>query len=189
MKATQMLYVANRNDWRIWLEKNHATKKEVWLVYYKKHTGKPGITYDDGVEEALCFGWIDSIVKKLDDEEFARKFTPRRDRSNWSELNRKRARKMIRQGKMTETGLARFKEIDSKRFKTKPSKRKLVVPPDVKIALESNKKAWKNFSDFAPSYKRQYIGWITDAKRKETREKRIRQTVIWAAQNKKPGLM
>lgn len=189
MEVTQKLYVTKRNDWRIWLEKNHANRKEVWLVYYKKHTGKPGITYDDGVEEALCFGWIDSIIRRLDDEKFARKFTPRRDRSNWSELNRKRARKMIRQGKMTETGLARFKEIDSKRFKTKPSKRKLVVPPDVKNALESNKKAWKNFSEFAPSYKRQYIGWITDAKRKETREKRIRQTVRWAAQNKKPGLM
>ena len=189
MKATDMLHVTNRNDWRAWLKKNHATKKEVWLVYYKKHTGRPGITYDDGVEEALCFGWIDSIVKRLDDEKFARKFTPRRDGSNWSELNRKRARRMIRQGKMTETGLARFKEVDRKSLKTKTSKRRLVVPPDVKKALASNKKAWKKFGEFAPSYKKQYIGWITEAKRKETREKRIRQTVRRAAQNKKPGLM
>lgn len=189
MKAAEMLYVTRRNDWRAWLDENHATKKGVWLIYYKKHTGKPGITYGDGVEEALCFGWIDSIVKRLDDERYARKFTPRKDGSNWSELNRKRARRMIRQGKMTEKGLARFKEADRKSPRTKTPTRRLVVPDDVKKALANNKKAWKNFSDFAPSYKRHYIGWITEAKRKETREKRIRQTVRWAMQNKKPGLM
>jgi len=192
MKMTEKLYVTNRDDWRAWLEENHNTKKEVWLIYYKKHTGKPRIPYADAVEEALCFGWIDSIVKRIDDEKYAQKFTPRKDKSNWSELNMKRARKMIRKGRMTKAGLAKFKEIEKnikERLKTKPSKKKLIIPSDLKKELMKNKKAWDNFNNFAPSYKRLYIRWITDAKRKETREKRIKQTIIWSAQNKKPGMM
>lgn len=105
---TEELYVSNRNDWRAWLKENHDAKKEVWLIYYKKHTGKPSISYDDSVEEALCFGWVDSMIRKLDAEKFARKFTPRRDKSTWSEANRKRVEKMIREGKMTEVGLIRI---------------------------------------------------------------------------------
>jgi uncharacterized protein YdeI (YjbR/CyaY-like superfamily) len=191
MKITKTLYITKREDWRAWLEKNHDTKKEVWLIYYKKDTGKPKIPYDHTVEEALCFGWIDSIVKRIDHEKYARKFTPRKDKSKWSELNRKRGKKMIRQGRMTKAGLASFKEVeknDRKGSKAKPKKR-LIIPPDLKKALVTNKKAWENFNTFAPSYKRLYIGWMTDAKRKETREKRIKQIVRWADQNKKPGMM
>jgi len=104
------LYLAKRDDWRAWLLENHGAKKEVWLIYYKKQTGKPSISYDDSVEEALCFGWVDSIIKKIDYEKFARKFTPRTRRSTWSESNKKRVEKMIREGKMTEAGLSRIKE-------------------------------------------------------------------------------
>jgi len=191
VKITEKLHVTNRDDWRAWLKKNHETKKEVWLIHYKKHTGRPGIPYDDAVEEALCFGWIDSTIRRLDDEKFARKFTPRRGKSNWSELNKKRARKMIRQGKMTKIGLTKFKEIENnkKGSKAKPSEKRLTVPPDLRKALATNKNAWENFNKFAPGYRRLYVGWITDAKRRETREKRIKQTVRWAAQNKKPGMM
>ena len=93
MEATKTLYVTHWKEWREWLEKNYATKQEAWLIYYKKHTGKPIIPYDDAVEEAICFGWIDSIIKRIDDEKYARKFTPRTEDSRWSELNKKRAKK------------------------------------------------------------------------------------------------
>ena len=182
----------NRDDWRAWLKKNHSTQKEVWLIYYKKHTGKPRIPYDDAVEEALCYGWIDSTVKRIDDEKYAQKFTPRNEKSNWSELNKKRARKMIKAGRMTQAGLAKFKQAGKqkdKEAKDKPLRKRLVTPPDLKKALSVNKKALQTFNDFAPSYRRLYIAWITVAKRKETREKRIKQTVKWSAENKKPGMM
>ena len=191
MRMTQELYVTSRDQWRTWLERNHDAKKEVWLIYYKKHTGKPTIPYADAVEEALCFGWIDSTIQRIDDKKYARKFTPRKDKSKWSELNIKRARRMIRQGKMTKAELAKFKEAEKRNKsgpKAEPSKKKLVIPLDLKEALSTNAKASDNFNNFAPSYKRLYVRWIRDAKRKETREKRIKQTVRWAAQNKKPSM-
>ncbi len=191
-EPTENLYVTDRDKWRMWLKKNHKAKKEIWLIYYKKHTGKPRIPYDDAVEEALCFGWIDSTVKRIDDEKYAQQFTPRSNKSNWSELNIERARKMMREGGMTKAGLAKFdetKKIIQKEKKAKAAKKRLVIPPDLKKALLINRKAWENFNDFAPSYKRLYVGWITDAKKQETREKRIRQTVERSVQNKKPGMM
>jgi uncharacterized protein YdeI (YjbR/CyaY-like superfamily) len=192
VKQDKTLYVVNRDDWRAWLKRNHCSRKEVWLIYYKKHTGKPRIPYDDAVEEALCYGWIDSTVKRIDDEKYAQKFTPRNEKSNWSELNRKRARKMIKAGRMTQAGLVRFKQAGKGKNEetqgTLPKKR-LVIPLGLKKALSANKKALENFNNFAPSYRRLYIGWITAAKRKETREKRISQTVKWSAENKKPGMM
>jgi len=110
MKMTDELCVTNRDDWREWLKRNHNTKNEIWLIYSKKNTSKPSIPYDDSVEEAICFGWIDNIIKRIDDEKFARKFTPRKGKSRWSDINKKRARKMMREGKMTDVGLARIKE-------------------------------------------------------------------------------
>ena len=184
--------MTNRDDWGAWLKRNHSSQKEVWLVFYKKHTGKPRIPYDDAVEEALCYGWIDSTVKRIDDEKYAQKFTPRNEKSNWSELNKKRARKMMKAERMTEVGLAKFRQAGrQKNIETqdKPPRKRLVTPPDLKKALSVNKKALENFHNFAPSYRRLYIGWITNAKRKETREKRIKQTVKWATEGKKPGMM
>ncbi len=192
MKQDTTLYVTNRDDWRRWLSKNHSSQKEVWLIYYKKHTGKPSIPYEDSVEEALCFGWIDSILKRIDDEKFVRKFTPRNEKSNWSELNKKRAKKMIEQGRMTRAGLAKFKQggkQKDKETKDRLASKRLVIPPGLKKALSANKNALQNFTNFAPGYRRLYIAWITDAKRKETRERRIKQTVKWSAENRKPGMM
>jgi uncharacterized protein YdeI (YjbR/CyaY-like superfamily) len=111
MNPLTMLYVTTRDEWRAWLAEHHDTEKEVWLVSYKKHTGRPQIPYDDAVEEALCFGWIDSLVKTIDDERFAQKFTPRKEKSNWSESNKGRVRKLVREGRMTEAGLATAKGI------------------------------------------------------------------------------
>src|SRR4030042_3503799 len=110
MKIGETLYVADRNAWRKWLIKNHNKKKEIWLIYYKKNSGKKRIPYDDAVEEALCFGWIDSIVKTIDTEKYAQKFTPRNRRTVWSKINVDRMKRMIKQGKMTEAGSAVFDE-------------------------------------------------------------------------------
>ncbi len=106
----EQLYVIDREDWRKWLKKNYDVKKEVWLIYYRKCSGRPSISYDESVEEALCFGWVDSIIKKIDDEKFGRKFSPRTGKSGWSESNKKRAESMIKEAKMTEAGLAKIRE-------------------------------------------------------------------------------
>jgi uncharacterized protein YdeI (YjbR/CyaY-like superfamily) len=106
MEIGETIYVITRDEFRKWLEKNHKIKKEIWLIQYKKATKKPSINYVEAVEEALCFGWIDSIEKSMDGERYATRFSPRRPKSNWTETNRERARKMIAQGRMTEAGRA-----------------------------------------------------------------------------------
>jgi uncharacterized protein YdeI (YjbR/CyaY-like superfamily) len=190
---TGELYIYKRDDWRAWLSRNHCSKKEVWLIYYKKHTGKPSIAYDDSVEEALCFGWIDSIIKKIDDEKFARKFTPRTRKSTWSEANKKRVEKMIREGKMTEAGLAGIREAKNtgEWLKTPASARyrgKLVIPMYLKDALAANKKALDNFNKLAESYKRNFVGWVDSAKKEETRKRRLKEAIGLLERNQKLGM-
>lgn len=187
---SEELLVVDRSDWRKWLSRNHATMKVVWLVYFKKHTGNPGIPYEDSVEEALCFGWIDSLVKRVDDEKYIRKFSPRKTGSTWSETNKKRAEKMIAEGKMTEAGMVKVEEAkkSGEWFRKTPSKKELVVPPFIQEALNGNQKAKENFNRLAPTYKRHYIGWITSAKREETRVRRLEESLELLEQNKKLGL-
>jgi uncharacterized protein YdeI (YjbR/CyaY-like superfamily) len=184
MNIGETLYVANRKDWRQWLRKNHKTKNGIWLIYYKKHTKKPRISYDDAVEEALCYGWIDSIVKRIDDEKYAQKYTPSNPGSKWSKLNIKRAKKMIRQKKMTKTGHILFREVKSKELsKTREITQGLAIPFDLLSALARNKRALYNFNNLAKSYKNLYIRYIEDAKKKETRARRIKRVVDLAAKN------
>lgn len=109
MDIGKTVYLTNRDDWRKWLKEHHTKEKEIWLIYYKKSTGKPTIEYNDAVEEALCFGWIDGIEKGIDEERFAGRFTPRRPKSNWSDSNKERMKKLIKTGEMTKAGLAVFK--------------------------------------------------------------------------------
>ncbi len=184
------LYVADRSSWRSWLAKNHSTKREVWLIYYNKRSKKSSIPYDDSVEEALCFGWIDSIIKKLDDKRFARKFTPRKGSSRWSDANKKRARRMIAEGKMTETGMARIKEAQASGewFKTAPIRKHLPIPSFLKDALDANRKASDNFNRLADTYKTHFVGWITSAKREETRKRRLAEAIKLLEQNQKLGM-
>ena len=189
MEIHKTLYVTTREEWRTWLTKHYQSETEVWLIYYKKHTGQPRISYDHAVEEALCFGWIDSIVKKIDDEKFAQKFTPRRDCTKWSALNKRRLRKLILEGRMTERGLAKIDlVILGEEPESKQSKGDVGVPHFVKQALMANAKAWENFRNLAPSYRRHYIGWIMHAAKEETRERRLREAVSLLEQNKKLGL-
>jgi len=154
MEITKQLYVTDRDAWRAWLEKNYDTEKEIWLIYYKKHTGKPRIPYDDAVEEALCFGWIDSTIKRIDDEKYSQKFAPRKNKSNWPDLNKKRAKKMIREGRMTKAGLAKIREAkrNGNWSESPQTQKELAIPPEIKKASMSNRKVWENFNNFAPSY-------------------------------------
>ena len=190
VKRIDELHMVSRDDWHTWLEQNHSTKREVWLVFYKKHTEKPSISYDDAVEEALCFGWIDSIVKRIDDAKFARKFTPRKPDSRWSELNKKRANKMIDQGKMTKAGLVLINEAKERGLwlRRHQPKKDFTVPKYIEHALQSNDKALSNFRKLAPSYKRQYVGWVDSAKKEETRRRRLAEIIRILEKNGKLGL-
>jgi uncharacterized protein YdeI (YjbR/CyaY-like superfamily) len=188
MKTLKTFYAANGQEWRRWLEKNHKTEDEVWLIYYKKASKLPRVPYDDAVREALCFGWVDSLVKRIDDEKYAQKFTPRKNHARWSDLNKKRARELIEQGKMTDAGLAVIDEgVLDAREAPRP-RRVRTIPEFMEKALNSNKKARQNFDNLAPSYKQLYIGWITNAKREETQKRRLAEAIRLLAQNKKLGL-
>jgi uncharacterized protein YdeI (YjbR/CyaY-like superfamily) len=188
MPVTKTVYAANREEWRAWLAKHHDSETEVWLIYYKKHTGRPRVSYNDAVEEALCFGWIDSLVHTIDDEKFAQKFTPRKDRTRWSELNKRRVRKLMKDGRMTAAGLAK---IDRAALAAKPKPRPgggRSVPAFVSRGLRASPTAWANFRKMAPSYRRLYALWIMDAKKAQTRERRLKETIRRLERNEKPGL-
>jgi uncharacterized protein YdeI (YjbR/CyaY-like superfamily) len=180
----------NCDVWRAWLEKNHARANELWLVFYKKNSGKPTVSYDEAVEEALCFGWIDGLTKGIDEEKFAQRFSPRRSGSVWSESNKKRVAKMIAQGRMMPVGLAKIEEAKQNGEWDKATVREdtTIVPHELKRALAADQIARQNFEKLAPSHKRQYIYWITEAKRDETRQRRIEKTVQMLKENQKLGI-
>lgn len=189
-KTDHQLYITNRKEWRKWLKESHKKENEIWLIYSKKHTGKPRIPYDDAVEEALCFGWIDSTVKRVDDETYMQKFSPRKDKSMWSESNKKRVRKMIDRGLMTEAGLQKVNEAKRNgRWKeSTPIFDSRSIPSDLHVALSQNRKAREFYNTLAPTYKKQYHWWIVSAKRQETRYKRIKQAITLLEKNKKLGM-
>jgi len=186
----RQLYVTDREQWRNWLSLNHVAEAGIWLVFYKKTTSKPTISYEAAVEEAICFGWIDSIIKKIDAERYARKFTPRSEKSIWSALNKKRANKMIKQGRMAEVGLAKIKAAKKTGLWDKDPRPQisLDIPPEFAKALARNKKAKENFDNLASSYRKYYIGWITVAKRPETKQRRIAESITLLEKGKKLGL-
>lgn len=187
MELSSVLHFENRKEWRKWLEENSKKEKEAWLIYYKAHTGKPSIPYDDSVEEALCFGWIDGIIRKLDDEKFGRKFMPRRKNSHWPELNKKRAERMISEGKMTKAGMAHIRKAKrSNEWSKAPSeKRELEIPLFFGEALAKNKKASNYFNALASTYKRHFVGWVSSAKKEQTRIKRLAEALSYLEENKK----
>jgi uncharacterized protein YdeI (YjbR/CyaY-like superfamily) len=184
------VYVTNRDEWRDWLSQHHATETEVWLIFYKKETSKPTIPYEAAVEEALCFGWIDSIIKRIDATRYARKFTPRKDKSMWSGLNKRRAEKVTKEGRMTDSGLAKIRIARKTGLWDKDPRPQisLDIPPEFAKALARNKKAKGNFDKLAASYRKHYIGWIAVAKRAETRKRRIEESVALLEKGKKLGL-
>jgi uncharacterized protein YdeI (YjbR/CyaY-like superfamily) len=189
MDIKDALHFADSRAWRKWLEKNHDTSKGVWLVHYKKDSGQTSARYDDALDEALCFGWIDSIMKSLDDDKFVLKYTPRKGKSVWSERNKDKAERLIASGRMTPAGLAMIEEAKKNGLwqNAYSSKRKEKMPPDLKKALLKDSDAWRNFHNFANSYWNMYIAWINDAKTEKTRAIRISEVVRRSAINKKPG--
>ncbi|MHC4628089.1 MAG: YdeI/OmpD-associated family protein [Planctomycetota bacterium] len=186
----KQLHVTDTDKWRDWLSEHHAASSGVWLVFYKKGTSKPSIEYEAAVEEALCFGWIDSIVKRIDDEKYVRKFTPRKDKSNWSALNRKRAARMIRACRMTEAGLAKIKTAKKNGSWNQDGKtpRTLEMPAEFAEALAGNEKAKEHFEKLAPTYRRHFVGWIAAAKRPETKKRRIDESIAVLEKGRKLGM-
>lgn len=185
------VHLTNRSGWRRWLAKNHDREEDgVWLVFHKKTTGKPSLEYEDAVEEALCFGWIDSIVKKIDDERYCRKFTPRKQHSRWSSINKRRVAKVIKAGIMTEFGLVKVdaaKQSGQWEMDSRPTLN-METPKEWSAALARNKRAKEYFETLAPSYKKQYIAWIVTAKKPETKMKRIRESMALLAKRMKLGI-
>jgi uncharacterized protein YdeI (YjbR/CyaY-like superfamily) len=179
------LRVRSRQQWRTWLTKHHASSPGVWLVRYKTHTGVKSIPYEDLVREALCFGWIDSLVKRLDDERYAIKVTPRKPTSKWSDINRKRWADLKAAGLLTSAGLAAAPTTDNS-YAAKPVIPEL--PAYIAKALKANFKAWQFFRELAPTYRRDFVVWIHIAKRPETRGRRIRESIRLLAAGKKLGL-
>jgi uncharacterized protein YdeI (YjbR/CyaY-like superfamily) len=172
------IYLRTRSEWRDWLEQNGTREKEIWLIYYKKHSGKLRIPYEDAVQEALCFGWIDGVIKRLDEDRYVQKFTSRNPKSRWSALNIKRARKLIDDGLMRASGLKVFKP--DRRIEAKPTE----LPEELETEFRKNKAAWKNFENFPPYYRRMTVSWVASAKKNETRLKRLNQLITSSAQNK-----
>ncbi|MGD0582732.1 MAG: YdeI/OmpD-associated family protein [Bacteroidales bacterium] len=185
------LYFQTRDEWRDWLEKNHDTSESVWLIYFKKSSGKSRIPYDDAVEEALCFGWIDSKVKRVNQDYYIQLFSRRRAGSRWSKNNIDRVRKLIELGKMEPSGLAAFREVLEKPHLAyhNSSEDETEIPVDLMEGLKSNKKAISNFLNFPFSARRMYLRWLNGSKRAETREKRILKIIDWSEKNIRPGMM
>jgi uncharacterized protein YdeI (YjbR/CyaY-like superfamily) len=184
------LYKKSAPEWRSWLASHYDKSKGVWLVFYKKDSGKPTLEYEEAIEEALCYGWVDSIIRKIDDQRYARKFTPRKDESKWSELNKKRVRKLIREKRMADPGLNKVKIAQKNGMWDKPDRPQISfeLPEDFKLALNDNSTAGEHFNRLAPSYQKQYIGWISVAKRAETREKRIAESIRLLERGEKLGM-
>jgi uncharacterized protein YdeI (YjbR/CyaY-like superfamily) len=184
MPALLTLEVTSRRQWRAWLKKHHTSGPGVWLVFHKAHTGAKKIPYEDVVREALCFGWIDSLVKRLDDDRYAVKVTPRKPTSNWSDINRRRWAELKTAGLLTSAGLAAAPTNNT--YAPRP-----VIPdlPDyIAKALKANSKAWEFFQELAPTYRRHFVVWIHIAKRPETRARRLRESISLLAAGKKLGL-
>ncbi len=178
MEMSETLYVADREAWRAWLIDHHTDTAEVWLIFHKAGTGKPSLPYEHAVEEAICYGWVDSLIQRIDDERYARKFTPRRAGSNWSGANRRRLAKMQAAGKMTEAGLTvvdfdENEDPDAGRLRGDP-----VVPDWIRETMQAHPPSWANFERLAPSHRRQYLGWITSAKREATQQRRLAEAIV-----------
>ncbi|MBW4417829.1 MAG: YdeI/OmpD-associated family protein [Myxacorys californica WJT36-NPBG1] len=183
----ETIYASDRTAWREWLEKNHAISSGIWLVYYKVKSGKPSVRYSEAVKEALCFGWIDSKVKSLNEDCYMQIFTPRKPKSVWSKLNKQYVEELISQGLMTEVGLQKINAAKQDgSWTTLDQIEALIVPVDLKQALEANEAAKRNFEAFSNSIKKNILIWIASAKRSETRLKRIEQTISSVAQNQNP---
>lgn len=184
MAELPLLEVRDAARWRDWLRAHHASSAGVWLVFHKGHTGRASIPYEDAVRHALCFGWIDSLIKRLDDNRYARKFTPRKPTSKWSALNRRRWAELKACGLLEPAGAAAAPTENT--YAPRPHVPQL--PRYIAEALKGNARAWASFQALAPTCRREYVVWIHTAKRLATRDKRIRESIALLTAGKKLGL-
>ncbi len=183
----ETIYAKDRAEWRKWLEVNYRVSPGIWLIYYKVKSDKPSVQYSEAVKEALCFGWIDSKVKSLDQERYMQIFTPRKSKSVWSKLNKQYIEELIEQGLMTEAGLEKIEVAKQDgSWKILDAIEALIIPQDLEQALFSNETANRYFQAFSNTSKKNILFWIESAKRPETRLKRIEKTINAVAQNKNP---
>ena len=179
MEVTKTLYVTNREDWRSWLEEHYKTKREIWLVYFRLDTGKPRIPYNEAVEEALCFGWIDSVTRTIDQDRYAQRFTPRKSTSKYSQTNKERLKILIAKGKVIPEVLASLEKVDLESFE---------YPEDIMAALKENDQTWENFQSYSGSYQRIRIAYVDIARKDpEAFTKRLANLVRKTAQGKQFG--
>ena len=179
-----MREVRTRGEWRAWLEKHHASSPGVWLVFYKAHTGVKSIVYEDSIREALCFGWVDSLIKRVDRDRYALKFTPRSRTSKWSDSTRKRWAELSAAGLLAAAGVAAAPTAN--RYGPRPTVPEL--PAYIAKAFRADPKGWSTFRQLAPSHRRQFVVWIHTAKRADTRERRIREAIGLLNRGKTLGL-
>jgi uncharacterized protein YdeI (YjbR/CyaY-like superfamily) len=181
VKIGKTFYAKNRMEWRRWLATHHKSANEIWLIYYKKASGKPRVPYNDAVDEALCYGWIDSLLKPIDEHKYAQRYSPRKKTSKLSDMNRERVRRLVKSGRMTKAGLAAIEHTNKKARK---------LPADILERLKEDATVWRNFQTFPASYKRIRIGWIDAARhRREVFEQRLRYFLKMTAQNKRFGMV
>ncbi len=172
-------------QWREWLQAHYDAESEVWLVFHKQHTGKTSISYQDALDEALCFGWVDSLIKRLDESRYARKFTPRRMDSRWSAINRRRYAELKADGRLKPAGIAR--PPTDRTYDPRPQL-PTAVPQYIQAALKKHPTAWRTFERLPPSHRRQYVGWIHTAKQEATKERRLKKAIRLLAAGKELGL-
>jgi uncharacterized protein YdeI (YjbR/CyaY-like superfamily) len=175
----------DRAEWRKWLARNHATSQEIWLLLYKKDSGKQTVSYDHAVEEALCFGWVDGLKKGVDEESFAFRFTPRKARSGWSKSNLDRVKRLIAEGKMMPAGLVAYNAPDRREVEALPSE----FPKALEARFRKQSKAWGNYQKFPPGYRRTTAGWVASAKKEETRLKRLEKLIEFSARGERIEFM
>ena len=187
MLLGKTFYTSSRNEWRKWLTEHYDSEPEIWLIYYRKDSGKPRLSYDDAVLEALCFGWIDSTLKRVDDERFAQRFSPRKPTSTLSQMNRERIDELIKNKLMTKTGLQAIAHA----YNPNSAHVKFVIPDEILGALKANPDAWKYFQMMPKTYQRIRIAYIKSRKRHglEMYQKSLHHFIKITAQNKKIGFI
>ena len=184
MEEKELLYFKNAREWREWLHDNHHSSKGVHLIFYRVSSEAESMRWEDAVQVAICYGWIDSTVKRLDDERRRQMFTPRKDKSVWSKLNKTYIEKLVANNLMHESGLKKIETAKQNgSWTTLDGVENLEMPKDLASAFAKNKKALANYNSFSPSYRKSYLYWLNQAKREETRTSRIAQIISFCEQN------
>lgn len=181
VRRDKLRFFRTQAELRKWFERKHSSEEALWIGFYRKDSGKGGVTYPQALDEALCFGWIDGIRKKLDDASYTTRFTPRKPRSIWSNVNIAHVKRLTDAGRMTESGIAAFKLRDPSRSGVYSFENTPELPPPMRSKLEANARACKYFDGERPHYRRAAAWWVVSAKKEETRERRLAQLIARSA--------